>query len=117
MDWNVISGILNLILASGIIVTLVTLKAARKTADAKADQEASTEWHKLYDEQYKRNIDLNNKVDELNTKVNLISEENIHLRVKNETLEKENKSLKDLVEQNTADIKALQKLVNTLKSE
>lgn len=109
MDWNVIiPAALSVIFGGGWLTTVLTAKSQQKKARAEADasvignyEKGINEWQDLYKEQRTRNQELESKIEAL-------SQENNELRLANQRLKIE-------IDKNSEDIRELKEIIKSLR--
>ena len=109
MDWNiVIPAALSVIFGGGWLRTVLTAKSQQKKARAEADasvignyEKGINEWQDLYKEQRTRNQELESKIEAL-------SQENNELRLANQRLKIE-------IDKNSEDIRELKEIIKSLR--
>lgn len=95
MDWTtIITSVVAVIFGGGWLATWYTQKRENRKA-------ANEEWKSLYDEMHERNVELSEKMDNL-------QRENVALQLENERL-------KAKIEQNTEDINDLKAQIKVLQ--
>lgn len=109
MDWNiVIPAALSVIFGGGWLTTVLTARSQQKKARAEADasvignyEKGINEWQDLYKEQRTRNQELESKIEAL-------SQENNELRLANQRLKIE-------IDKNSEDIRELKEIIKSLR--